>query len=608
MRDIAERKKAEEELKDKYEVLERVGENVDSGLAIIAKDYSIIWANKVLRNTMVDGNKKCYQTFNKLNSVCPDCGVKKIFEQNLPLDIHEYKTVNSKGETIWIELRVTPLKDKNGATMAALELAVPITERKKAEDALKTSEQQFRQLFSNMPSGVAVYEVVDDGKDFVFRDFNVAAERIEKIKREKVIGKRVTDVFLGVENFGLFAVFKRVWQTGQPEYYPSAFYKDDKDPGTWRENWVYKLPNGSIVAIYNDITERKKAENDLGQSEAKFKELTSLLPEMVFEIDTRGNIVFANLRAFEITGYSKEDFKEGFNAMRLVAPEDLERAKENMQNMFTKEIRHSDEYLWIRKDGSRFPVSLSSSPIFKDDKIVGARAIMIDITERKKGEEQLKEDRHQIELMNEKLRVIGSLTRHDVGNKLMAAKSNVYLLKKRLGDNAELDKYFDGIASAFAVSDRIFEFSRLYEQIGAENPSKENVFECFHKAAALVQNLNSVKVLNECQGLIVVADLLLKKLFYNFIDNSIKHGEKVTQIRLYYTKEVDGVKLFYEDNGVGIPEANKLRLFEVGFTTGKGSGLGLALIKRMIDVYGWNIVEEGEPGKGAKFVISIPEQ
>ena len=85
MRDITERKKVEEELKQKYDVLERVGENIGAGLAIIAKDYSIVWANKALRNTMVDGNKKCYQTFNKLNSVCQDCGVKKIFEQNVTL-------------------------------------------------------------------------------------------------------------------------------------------------------------------------------------------------------------------------------------------------------------------------------------------------------------------------------------------------------------------------------------------------------------------------------------------------------------------------------------------------------------------------------------------
>jgi signal transduction histidine kinase len=64
--------------------------------------------------------------------------------------------------------------------------------------------------------------------------------------------------------------------------------------------------------------------------------------------------------------------------------------------------------------------------------------------------------------------------------------------------------------------------------------------------------------------------------------------------------------LFYEDNRIGIPEANKIRFFEVGFTTGKGSRLGLALIKRVVEVYGWNFTEEGEPGRGAKFVISIP--
>lgn len=120
-------------------------------------------------------------------------------------------------------------------------------------------------------------------------------------------------------------------------------------------------------------------------------------------------------------------------------------------------------------------------------------------------------------------------------------------------------------------------------------------------------NLSNVKVVNECQGLIVKADSLLKQIFHNFIDNSLKHGEKVALIRLHFTKEGDGVKLFYEDNGVGVPEANKSKLFEVGFTTGKGSGLELYLIKKMMDVYGWTIVENGELGKGAKFTITIPK-
>ena len=91
--------------------------------------------------------------------------------------------------------------------------------------------------------------------------------------------------------------------------------------------------------------------------------------------------------------------------------------------------------------------------------------------------------------------------------------------------------------------------------------------------------MGTIKVVNDCQGLCVTADSLLKQLFYNFLDNSLKYGEKVTQIRLHFTNEGDGVKLFYEDDGVGIPEANKPKLFHEGFTTGKSTGLGLFLDK-----------------------------
>jgi signal transduction histidine kinase len=87
----------------------------------------------------------------------------------------------------------------------------------------------------------------------------------------------------------------------------------------------------------------------------------------------------------------------------------------------------------------------------------------------------------------------------------------------------------------------------------------------------------------------------------------LKHGEKVNQIKIWYSKEGDRVKLFYEDDGAGVSEANKSKLFESGFTTGKGTGLGLYLVKKMMDVYGWQIQENGEPGKGIKIVMTIPE-
>jgi signal transduction histidine kinase len=169
------------------------------------------------------------------------------------------------------------------------------------------------------------------------------------------------------------------------------------------------------------------------------------------------------------------------------------------------------------------------------------------------------------------------------------------LLKKQIGDDSKLAKYLEGIDFAIDKSDEMFEFSRFYEEIGVETPSEIDVVRCFNQALALLLNFPFTSI-----------DSKLEQLFYNFLDNSVKHGEKVNQIQLYFTKEPDRVKLFYEDNGIGIPEANKQKLFHKGFTTGKSTGLGLFLIKKMVEVYGWNIVEEGEPGKGVKFIITIP--
>jgi len=112
-----------------------------------------------------------------------------------------------------------------------------------------------------------------------------------------------------------------------------------------------------------------------------------------------------------------------------------------------------------------------------------------------------------------KLQVVGGLTRHDVGNKLMVVKSNIYLLKKQIGDNPKLAQYLEGIDSAISQSDEMFEFSRFYEKIGVEKPSKIDVAHCFNQAVALLPNLGPIKIVNDCQGLEVVADSLLEKLF-----------------------------------------------------------------------------------------------
>jgi PAS domain-containing protein len=155
-----------------------------------------------------------------------------------------------------VEISSTIVKDTHGRILTIAQLS-DITERKQFELALKVSEEKFKDLFEYIHNGVVIYEAVDGAADFIIRDFNKASESIEKVKRENVIGKKVTECFPGVKDFGLFEVFQRVWRTGKPESYPVTFYADDRISG-WRENYVFKLPTGEVVAVYEDLTQQKE--------------------------------------------------------------------------------------------------------------------------------------------------------------------------------------------------------------------------------------------------------------------------------------------------------------------------------------------------------------
>jgi len=233
----------------------------------------------------------------------------------------------------------------------------------------------------------------------------------------------------------------------------------------------------------------------------------------------------------------------------------------------------------------------------------------------KKSEEkyrQLVENTHEglekLETLNQKLHTVGSLTRHDVKNKLSSVVNNAYLIRKTLPNDRKALAYLEGIESACEQATRIFDFAAMYEKLGCEKLKVMDVGKSIGEAVSLFPNLKGVEVVNECYGLKVMADSLLNQVFYNMVDNSLKYGIKVSQIRIYSEEKEKELKLFYEDDGVGIPAANKPKLFDVGFTTGKGSGYGLPLIKKMMEIYGWTIEEEGKAGMGAKFIMRIPKK
>ena len=212
---------------------------------------------------------------------------------------------------------------------------------------------------------------------------------------------------------------------------------------------------------------------------------------------------------------------------------------------------------------------------------------------------------NKLQMTNEKLSVVGKFTRHDVRNKLTVIGNNVYLAKIKLEtDVPSAMEHLNNIESTIDQVTQIFEFAKTYEKLGIEELEYLD-FEKIVQEVTMLQGLNGVKFVNDGKGLTLLADSLLRQIFYNLIDDTVKHSEKANQIRVYYKDEGYQLKLVYEDNGIGIQEAEKELIFTEGY--GKGTGYGLYLIRKICDAYGWAIKETGKASEGAQFVITIPK-
>jgi signal transduction histidine kinase len=179
------------------------------------------------------------------------------------------------------------------------------------------------------------------------------------------------------------------------------------------------------------------------------------------------------------------------------------------------------------------------------------------------------------------------------------------LIKKKLGDGPASLQILNDMEKISKQLINILEFERIYEQLGSEELTFVDVCKFFNEAVALVSDFKGATFEFKCEGLEVRADSLLRQLLYNLMDNTLKHGEKANSIKFYFKKDANNLVLIYEDNGVGIAVDQKPHLFERDF--GKRSGIGLHMIKRIIDTYGWKLEENGELGVGARFVMKIPE-
>ena len=390
--DITERIRTEQQLKESEEKYRLITENANDLIAILNRKFEFEYINEDIHMKLMGYSKEDAIGKSMLEILHPDdlkSAVKSVKEIITTGEGSvEVRVRHSAGHWVWMHVRGKTFVDNKGEKQVLI-ISRDITERKKAEQKLKGSEEKYRSLFDNMLDGFAYCKIILDHDnnpvDFFFLEVNDAFERLTGLKKEETIGKRVTEVIPGIENSkpNLFEIYGKVALIGEDTKF-EIFFEPLK---IWLSISVYSPEKGYFVAIFNNITERKIAEEKLKQSEERFKNLYNNAQVAMFSVTFDGEPLAINDFGLSMLDYSsREEFFSRFNSFNHWAnPEERRKMMEELKqkgeihNFQTQSLTTKGVKFW-----SEFSIKLYPEKGQLD-------AVAIDVTDRKEAELKLKE-------------------------------------------------------------------------------------------------------------------------------------------------------------------------------------------------------------------------
>jgi len=502
--------------------------------------------------------------------------------------------------------------DKRGALDATYaELASCILQAAqytRAQSMLRDSEKRFRAIFD---SSIDAILVLNDVGEIVY--CNKSAKDMLDYAKDQIV-KALNEHF----NRQFTSTYEQNMQEGFKQLLDGNLsmigktvelaLKDISGKTTFVEvSFSAFIENGQWfgVSIVRDVSERKRQQQLLQESQETLKALFSFNPEAIVFMDKDFRVTDINGSFTDLFGFTLENIKKK-KIKNVIIPDGFEKESKTIEQLISKgPVTFSTKRR--KRDGSIINVGLSGGPLAVNGKIVGFFMVFLDISNLILVQNVLAGALSKAELLNEKILVLGGFTRHDVRNKLGVIQGNLYLARNKCKIDPNLEKYLGNIDDSIKKICAIFDFAKTYEMIGVEELVPVNVGNIVQNALSLFSDLKGVIINNECAEVEVIADSLLTQVFYNLIDNSLKYGEKISIIRIFTEKLNEAsVKLCFVDDGVGLDKSCREHLFERGF--GKGTGFGLYLIRKVCEVYGWKVKENGQPGQGVRFEFTIPAE
>ncbi len=492
-----------------------------------------------------------------------------------------------------------------------------------AEKALRSSEENFRTLVENAPD--AIYTQTHNR--FVY--LNTAAVHL--------FGASSAEELLGTNTFDrIYPSFheligKRLrvltLELKPVELIDEIFVKMDGSPldvEVTSAPFQYDGGNGALT-FFRDITKRKQAESELRaayeqiyategelrrhyremaeneqqlrQSEARYRNIVEDQTEIISRFLPDGTHVFVNEAYCRYFGKSREEII-GNIFIPDIPVEDREKLKLHLTSLTQSHPVESIEHRIIMPDGEVRWQRWNDRAIFDENGNVSEfQSVGRDITDQRQAEDALRQ-------ANRRLNMMTNITRHDINSRITTLTGFLHILEKKLPDPA-FDEYFQKISSTANQISAMIRFTKEYEKIGIQAPVWHGTRTIVETVAREVP-LGNLIVKNDLPtGTEVLADPLIVKVFYNLMDNAVRFGGKITNIRFMEQESEDNYLIVCEDDGEGIPAEEKEKIFDRGF--GRNTGFGLCFVREILSISGITIRETGEPGKGARFEMRVPK-
>lgn len=611
--DITERKLMEESLRESsrewYSTFNAISDIVciidDRGEILRCNDAASKFFNKQTKEIV--GNM-CWQLVHGTSMPIDNCPI------SLMQRSKHRETLALQTDNKWLYVSVDPIKDNLGKITGAVHIMSDITKYKQYQNALKENEEKFRAIVENSTEYIFMTDL-DGIIQFINRPIGIS--------KDKAINTSIYNYVPDKFKRNIKDTLERVKTSKKPDVYYTDFIPKDGDTLCLESHVGPIIKSDNIIGFIisaSDITERKKVEDQLRESEERYRTIIEYSNDMIWTLDNEGLFTFFNKRSEKISGYRLEDWK-GKSFAPLIVPQDLPKVVDIFRSVIAGQ---SLEYktTFINKYNKRITLSVNTAPIYSKGKIIGTVSFGRDITEQKKAETTIKKTTEELERSNKELEQFAYIASHDLQEPLRSISSFTELLARRYKNklDPEADEFIDYITNGTKRMQEMINDLLILSRVGTRGKEflptdiKSVIDYVLINLRVLIEK-NQAVITVDNMPIINVDQSQFIQLFQNLIDNAIKFRKKdpqiIPQAHISAKRERNEWIFSIQDNGIGIDPKNFPKLFVIfqrlhSKEEYPGTGIGLAMCKKIVTRHGGRIWIDSKLGKGSTFYFSVP--